>query len=180
MRELSEGNEPKAGGICAARARVRRTARSPVDRPSSRNAELNRMYLFLDYLFAVFHGGLVLFNLTGWVWAGTRRIHLAVIGLTLLSWFGLGLAYGWGYCPSTDWHWQVKGALGETDLPYSYVKYYADRLTGHKWDAAFVDAAVLLLGLSAFGLSCWTNWRDWSARRRARCGGSSSSRARAG
>ena len=179
MRELSEGNEPKAGGICAARARVRRTARSPVDRPSSRDAELNRMYLFLDYLFAVFHGGLVLFNLTGWVWAGTRRIHLAVIGLTLLSWFGLGLAYGWGYCPSTDWHWQVKRALGEIDLPYSYVKYYADRLTGLDWDAAFIDAVVLLLGLSAFGLSCWTNWRDWSARRDSRYGGSSSSRARA-
>lgn len=124
------------------------------------------MYVVLDYLFVAIHSGLVLFNLTGWIWASTRRVHLLVIGLTLISWFGLGLAYGWGYCPCTDWHWQVKRALGETDLPYSYVKYYLDRLTGLDWNARFIDAAVLLLGLSAFALSCWTNWRDWSASRR--------------
>jgi hypothetical protein len=27
-----------------------------------------------------------------------------------LSWFGLGLFYGIGYCPSTDWHWRIKRA----------------------------------------------------------------------
>ncbi len=138
------------------------------------------MYGFLDYFFVAVHSSLVVFNLTGWIWASTRRVHLVVIGLTLLSWFGLGVAYGWGYCPSTDWHWQVKRALGETDLPYSYVTYYADKLTGREWNATFVDAAVLLLGLLAFALSCWTNWRDWSARCRARGEGSSSSGGRTG
>lgn len=138
------------------------------------------MYGFLDYLFAVVHGSCVLFNLNGWIWTRTRRIHLVAIGLTLLSWFGLGLAYGWGYCPSTDWHWQVKRALGEIDLPYSYVTYYADKLTGLDLNVTFVDTVVLLLGLSAFALSCWTNWRDWSGRRHVRCGGSSPGRSRIG
>lgn len=123
------------------------------------------MYESLDYGLAAFHGALVLFNLTGWIWAVTRRAHLIVIGLTFLSWFGLGVLYGWGYCPCTDWHWQVKHALGETDLPYSYVKYYADRLTGLDWDPLIVDAAVLGLGLLALILSLWMNWRDYRRRR---------------
>ena len=87
------------------------------------------MYAFLDYFFVTFHTGLVLFDLTGWAWKRTRRIHLIVMGLTIVSWFGLGLFYGWGYCPCTDWHWAVKVKLGETNLPNSYVKYYVDRLT---------------------------------------------------
>ena len=123
------------------------------------------MYESLDYGLAAFHGALVLFNLTGWIWAVTRRVHLIVIGLTFLSWLGLGVIYGWGYCPCTDWHWQVKHALGETDLPYSYVKYYADRLTGLDWDPLIVDAAVLGLGLLALILSLWMNWRDYRRRR---------------
>lgn len=120
------------------------------------------MYALLDYVFVVFHAGLVLFNLLGWAWRRTRRLHLAVISLTLFSWFGLGLVFGWGYCPLTDWHWRVKRALGETGLPASYVKYYLDRLTGSNWDAFAVDAATLGLALAAFVLSCWFNWRDRS------------------
>src|SRR5262249_56219971 len=61
----------------------------------------------------------------------------------------LGLFYGIGYCPSTDWHWQVKRARGETGLPNSYVKYYVDRLTGLRWDPRLVDVTVLLIGLAA-------------------------------
>jgi hypothetical protein len=118
------------------------------------------MVQLLDAFFAAFHGALILFNLTGWIWARTRRVHLVVIGLTFLSWFGLGVFYGWGYCPCTDWHWQVKRALGETDLPYSYVKYYVDWLTRSEWDPLMVDAAVLALGLLALILSLWTNWMD--------------------
>lgn len=124
-----------------------------------------QMYGLLDQCFAVFHGALVLFNLTGWIWPATRRTHLVVIGLTFLSWFGLGALYGWGYCPCTDWHWQVKRALGETDLPYSYVKYYADRLTGLDWDPSMIDGAVVALGILALILSLWMNWKDSRKRR---------------
>ena len=131
------------------------------------------MYTILDYFFIVFHGSFVLFNLTGWAWKKTRRIHLIASGLTILSWFGLGIFYGWGYCPCTDWHWEVKRKLGETNLPSSYVKYYADKLTGFTWDPLVVDAAVLILGLAAFALSCWFNRQDSTSRRYARRYGSS-------
>ena len=126
------------------------------------------MYTILDYFFNVFHGSLVLFNLTGWAWQRTRRIHLITTGLTILSWFGLGIFYGWGYCPCTDWHWEIKHKLGETNLPNSYVKYYVDKLTGFTWNPLAVDRAVLILGLLAFALSCWLNWQDSATRRHAR------------
>ena len=131
------------------------------------------MYAFLDYFFIIFHGSWVLFNLTGWVWRKTRRIHLMTIGLTMLSWFGLGIVYGWGYCPCTDWHWEVKSKLGETNLPNSYIKYYVDKLTGFSWDPLVVDTAVLIFGLMAFALSCWLNWKDYHSNRYVRLNDSS-------
>jgi hypothetical protein len=118
----------------------------------------------LDYAFVIFHAGIVLFNLVGWCWQWTRRLHLVVISLTLLSWFWLGLWFGWGYCPCTDWHWQVKARLGETELPSSYIKYYADVLTGMSWDPRLIDAITLVSTLSAFLLSCVLNWCDLRRR----------------
>jgi hypothetical protein len=42
---------------------------------------------------------------------------------------GLGLFYGWGYCPCTDWHWQIRARLGYVDPP-SYVQLLVTQLTG--------------------------------------------------
>ena len=125
------------------------------------------MYAFLDIFFLIFHTSLVSFNLVGWIWRKTRRVHLLVISLTMGSWFGLGIWYGFGYCPCTEWHWQVKSKLGETNLPMSYVKYYADRWTGLDWNAWVVDLVVAGLGLAAFGISIVLNFRDWRRTHRS-------------
>lgn len=122
------------------------------------------MNRILDLVLPVLHGILVLFNLTGWAWRRTRRAHLVSITATLLSWTLLGLLYGFGYCPLTDWHWQIKRSLGERDLPASYVKYYLDRATGLDWDPTVVDVVVVVPALVALGLSLWLNLRT---RRRA-------------
>lgn len=122
---------------------------------------------FLDIFFVVFHSTLVIFNLAGWIWKRTRRLHLVLLSLTLLSWTLLGLFFGFGYCPCTDWHWEVKRRLGERDLPSSYIEYYLDRITPFDWAPATVDALVLGLSLMAFGMSVWLNVRD---RRRAMSG----------
>ncbi len=119
------------------------------------------MYALLDVLFLIFHSSLVVFTLVGWIWKETRKVHLLALTLTMCSWFGLGIRYGFGYCPCTDWHWQVKTKLGETSLPMSYVKYYADWLTGLDWNAFVLDSVVALFGLAAFGVSIWLNFRDW-------------------
>ncbi|MGN8225292.1 DUF2784 domain-containing protein [Gracilimonas sp. BCB1] len=119
------------------------------------------MYQFLDVFFLVFHFSLIAFNLTGWVWLKTRKLHFYVISATIFSWVGLGAIYGWGYCPCTDWHWQVKRALGETDLPASYIKYYLDIITGFYWNAALVDFIVAASGAGALLISAWLNYQDW-------------------
>ncbi|MDA2925514.1 DUF2784 domain-containing protein [Acidobacteria bacterium AH-259-L09] len=119
------------------------------------------MYVFLDIFFLIFHSSLIIFNLIGWVWKQTRKAHLLVLSLTMCSWFGLGIWYGFGYCPCTDWHWQVKRKLGELELPTSYVKYYLDKLTGLDWNPVILDTSVAVLGLATFGVSIVLNWRDW-------------------
>ncbi|HUW59895.1 MAG TPA: DUF2784 family protein [Candidatus Bathyarchaeia archaeon] len=98
------------------------------------------IYRGLDAFFFVFHTGLVLFVLVGWLPRRTRLAHLVVVVLTGLSWFGLGLWYGIGYCPSTQWHWQVRQRLGYGEMSDSYLKFVFDRLTGLDANRAVVDA----------------------------------------
>ena len=118
------------------------------------------LYRLLDVGFVAFHTVWVGFNLLGWIWQRTRRLHLLAIGTTLLCWFGAGVVYGWGYCPLTDWHWQVKRALGETALPPSWIKYHLDAITGMDWSPAIVDAGVIGSALAALVLSVALNVRD--------------------
>ena len=118
------------------------------------------MYALLDTFFFTFHATLIVFLMTGWAWRALRTLHLGVTTLTLLSWFGLGFFYGFGYCPSTDWHWQVKRKLGQTDLDGSFVKYCLDQLMTSDLDPLLVDLSVLVLGLAALVASAWLNWRD--------------------
>ena len=116
------------------------------------------MYVFLDWFFNIFHFALIVFVLLGWIWKRTRKAHLAATALTVFSWTVLGWRYGFGYCPCTDWHWEVKIRLGETALPASFVKYLADSLTGMDWDPQLVDAATAAGGLLSLAASLWLNF----------------------
>ncbi len=84
------------------------------------------MYEALNIFFLIFHSSLILFNLFGWIWKPSRKINLASLLLTGLSWFFLGIFYGVGYCPLTDWHYEVLNELGKTNLPSSYIQYLLD------------------------------------------------------
>ena len=88
------------------------------------------LYSFLDIAFLVGHSALIVFNLLGWTWRKTRRLNLLSILLTAASWLAFAPWYGLGYCPCTDWHWQVKEALGQTNLPNNYLTYLFDAWTG--------------------------------------------------
>ena len=88
--------------------------------------------------------------------------------MTLVSWSLLGIFYGFGYCPCTDWHWDVKRKLGETDLPASYIKYYLDRITPFDWNPGTVDVLVLTFAFGALAASILTNWRDWKREKKSR------------
>ena len=124
------------------------------------------MLHFLDWFFLLFHSSLVLFNLFGWIWRKTRVLNLAILILTGFSWFGLGIFYGIGYCPLTDWHWQVLHRLGHNQLPESYMQYLMERLTGVSVNSNLVDYSTLGFFLLALFLSLVCNLRDYKQRTR--------------
>lgn len=123
------------------------------------------MYVFLDKFFFVFHSALMALILFGWIWRKTRVANLIVVLLTAFSWFILGIWYGFGYCPSTDWHWQVRMKLGHYDMPSSYTKFLVDSLTGLDVKATLVDIFAVLFLILALFASVLTNVRDWRAKK---------------
>jgi len=118
-------------------------------------------YKILDIFFVVFHSFLILFNLFGWIWRRTRIWNLVTLLLTGASWVILGWIVGVpGYCPLTDWHFSVLEKLGRTDLPNSYVKYLADRITGLDFNSGTVDKITLYSFLAALIISLVLNIRQ--------------------
>lgn len=117
-------------------------------------------YHFFDIALLVFHTGWIVFNLVGWIWRATRPWHLWTMSLTFLSWIGLGIWYGWGYCPLTDWHWQVLRQLDAGPLPNSYVQYVLARLFGISVSPDLADLLTISLAALAFILSIVLTIRD--------------------
>jgi hypothetical protein len=113
----------------------------------------------LDGFFFVFHTALIVFNLLGWVPRRTRRLNLLLLTLTGLSWFGLGIWYGWGYCPLTDWHWDVRRALGYRDGVASYNALLVYKFTGWAPPARLTDGVTVAAFFAAWAASLWVNLR---------------------
>jgi len=119
---------------------------------------------FLDIFFTVFHTCLVLFNLFGWIWKKTRLANLITLLVTAGSWSILGIFYGFGYCPLTDWHFSVLEKLGYTNLPDSYLSFLFTRLTGLSIDQSLVDSVTLWGLIVALVISLYLNIRHWIKR----------------
>ena len=115
------------------------------------------MLSVIDILLTVVHLVLVGFNLLGWAWRQTRRVHLITILLTAASWFILGIWYGIGYCPITDWQWNIKRQLGERNLPASFIKYFADAITGMSFSPKLVNLLTVILFFVALAASILVN-----------------------
>jgi hypothetical protein len=116
------------------------------------------LWTFLDIFFVIFHSSIVIFNLFGWIWKKTRKYNLILLLLTGGSWLFLGLLVGTlGYCPLTGWHFKVLERLGKTDIPDSYIKYLADRLTGLDINSSLIDIITLTAFLTALTISIFLN-----------------------
>ena len=122
-------------------------------------------YHAADLFFLVFHTVLTLFNFLGWIWKKTRKLNLITLSLTGASWFLLGLFYGIGFCPLTEWHFQVLRKLGQENLPVSYIKYLIERLAGWEVGAHFVDVATGVGFFVALVISIVLNLKDWKKPR---------------
>jgi hypothetical protein len=113
----------------------------------------------LNIGFFVLHTSWIAFNCLGWIWKRTRPWQLATASLTALSWFGLGVWYGWGYCPYSDWHWQVRARLGFDDPP-SYIQLLIHKLTGVDLDPGAADALAVVTLATSFVLGVVLTIRD--------------------
>ncbi len=119
------------------------------------------MLQFVDIALTIFHTGLTLFNLTGWIWKMTRKIHSITIFLTLASWIFIGLWVGnIGYCPLTDWHWDIKRELGER-VGGSFNKYILDGIFNYNFDRGLVDWITAVGLVVVIIASIIVNYRDW-------------------
>lgn len=126
------------------------------------------MLKFLDLLFIFFHTLLIVFNLFGWIWKFTRKANLITLLLTGGSWFILGIFYGIGYCPLTDWHFDILEKLGVQNIPNSYTKYLFDRLLNLNLSPKLVDTATGIAYFSALIISIFVNLKDrWFRKRQA-------------
>ena len=125
------------------------------------------MYFFIDKFFFIFHSSLIIFNLLGWVWKKTRKANLLTLLLTAFSWFILGIWYGYGFCPSTEWHWQVRMKLGQYDMPGSYIKFLIGTFTGLDVSSRLVDIFAVVFLLIALIASILTNVRDLRKKRKS-------------
>lgn len=120
----------------------------------------------LDWFFIAFHTLFTLFNMGGWMFRKTRKAHLVTTGLTALSWFVLGIWYGWGYCVCTDWHWQVRAALGRPIRFSSYISFLINELTGIIPDTVMVDRVVMAVFLFCTIMTVALNLKDFLKKKK--------------
>ncbi len=125
------------------------------------------MLATLNILFWVFHTGLIVFNVFGWMWIKTRRWNLITQCLTLGSWLGMGAFKGIGYCLCTDYHWKIRREMGITDDPNTYVGLLIKKLTGVEAGADFVFWLTLTVFTFSFFASIFVNIRDRSRQKTA-------------
>ncbi len=116
------------------------------------------MLLVLDIFLTFVHLIIIGFNLFGWIWPATRKMHFICVLATAASWGILGIWFGMGYCPVTDWQWRVKEKLGEHNLPASFIKYYADKIIGKNISSSFIDLVTAICFAVAALLSIYVNF----------------------
>jgi Protein of Unknown function (DUF2784) len=115
---------------------------------------------FLNIFFFVFHTLFSLFNMVGWAFPKTRKLHVITLSFTAFSWFILGIWYGWGFCFCTQWHWDVRHKLGLVDESNSYIHFLILKVTGINLPERMVETGTLLVFLVCFVLSVWLNVKD--------------------
>lgn len=111
-----------------------------------------------NWFFIIFHTGLIVFNIFGWIFKKTRKLHLFTLSVTLFSWLVLGIWKGFGYCFLTDWHYNILRQLGKTNLPDSYIFFLVETLLDWRPNAQVVELLTLVFTILALVCSLWVNF----------------------
>ena len=122
------------------------------------------MLALLDWTLTALHVAVILAFMFLWIPRSTVRLHRWVVLTTAVSWLGLGLWKGLGYCFLTDLAWRVKHARGQVHLPNSFIKYAGDWLTGQDLPPRAVDTVAALVFLAGSGAAAFR----WVEERRGR------------
>lgn len=101
------------------------------------------MLVILNIAFFVGHSLLIVFNLVGWIWPRTRRLHLATLSATLFSWLVMGAWKGWGYCLCADWHFQIRRRSGIHAGETSYTQLLFNQIPGVTVTRTFADVVTV-------------------------------------
>lgn len=110
---------------------------------------------FIDYFFILFHSVFMLFNVLGWIVPKWRFAHLITLSITAFSWFALGIWYGIGYCPFTDWHWKVRQLLGYDDQSNSYIHFLILKISGINFSEIWVGSITIIVFFVALFISIY-------------------------
>lgn len=116
------------------------------------------MLPLMNVVFLVGHTLLIFFNLFGWAFRRIRNLHLLCLIATLFSWIVMGAWYGYGYCLCTDWHFQIRRAMGLDDNVSSYLQLISRLCFGvelTRWTSDVLAVTGLLFALVATGVT----WR---------------------
>ena len=121
-------------------------------------------FQFLNAFFMVFHTLLIVFNVFGWAWKKSRKWNLVTLGVTAFSWLVMGIWKGVGYCVCTDWHFQVRRAMGINDPENSYIDFLFRVVSGWSPDPNLTRAVAGWVFAISIVLSVGLNARDWRSR----------------
>ncbi|HEY3780956.1 MAG TPA: DUF2784 family protein [Fimbriimonadaceae bacterium] len=113
-----------------------------------------------NVFFFIFHTVLIFFNVFGWLWKPTRKWNLATLLLTAVSWGIMGIWKGAGYCICTDWHWQIRRAMGIRDNADSYLVLLVQKISGWNPPISLVNNVALAVFVISLVGSVYTNVRD--------------------
>jgi len=116
------------------------------------------MLFLCDILLTIVHLAIIFFNLFGWIFKATRKAHFISIILTAASWFLLGIWFGIGYCPITDWQWEVKENLGERNISDNFIEYFVEKVSGRDFDTEFINNVTAVGFTLAALLSVYVNF----------------------
>lgn len=118
------------------------------------------MVAVLNIAFFVFHTVLILFNVFGWIPKKTRRWNLYCLLATLAGWTVLGIWYGVGYCVCTDWHWQVRRAMGIEETADSYIVLLVRNVSGWDPPLSLANNVAMWVFIVSLVMSVTMNVRD--------------------
>ena len=117
--------------------------------------------LLADWFLNILHFAIVAMLCFGWMSKRTRKFHRILISVVTLCWLAIGPLFGKavGWCPVTDWAWQVRRARGETDLEYGYINYLTEKV-GIYMSNQTTDIAVGIIFAFIWVMTLFLWWRE--------------------